>query len=78
VKTGIVVDRFMCTSVPDVYACGDVAETYDFIIGQNRLLPNWPVARLGGRIAGYNMAGKRTKYPGGTMMSALKYFGVPI
>ena len=78
VKDGIVVDRFMRTNVLGIYACGDVAETYDFILDQNRLLPNWPVARLGGRIAGYNMAGKRTKYPGGTTMSALKYFGVPI
>jgi len=40
VNDGIVVDRFMRTDIPDVYACGDVAETYDFITGQNRFLPN--------------------------------------
>ncbi|MCW4008877.1 MAG: FAD-dependent oxidoreductase [Candidatus Bathyarchaeota archaeon] len=80
VKTnrGILVDRFMRTSVPDVYASGDVAEAYDFISGENRLLPLWPLAQLEGRVAGYNMAGKKAEYPGGTAMSALKYFGIPI
>ena len=75
---GILVDKFMRTSVPDVYACGDVAEAYDFIIDENRPLPLWPIAHLGGKMAGYNMAGKKTEYPGGTSMSALKYFGIPV
>ncbi|MFB0504921.1 MAG: NAD(P)/FAD-dependent oxidoreductase [Candidatus Bathyarchaeia archaeon] len=75
---GIIVDKFMRTSVPDVYACGDVAEAYDFIIDKNRPLPLWPIAHLGGKVAGYNMAGKKTEYQGGTSMSALKYFGIPV
>jgi nitrite reductase (NADH) large subunit len=33
---------------------------------------------LEGRVAGSNMAGKKTLYEGGTNMSSLKYFGVPI
>jgi len=80
VKTnrGIVVDNFMQTNVADVYASGDVAEAYDFILNQNRLLPLWPLAVLEGRIAGYNMAGIKTIYAGGTNMSSLKYFGIPI
>jgi len=80
VKTnrGIIVDRFMRTSVPDVYASGDVAEAYDFILNENRSLPLWPLAQLEGKVAGYNMAGKKTDYEGGTSMSSLKYFGVPI
>jgi NAD(P)H-nitrite reductase large subunit len=75
---GIVVNNFMQTNVPDVYASGDVAEAYDFILNQNRLLPLWPLAVLEGRIAGYNMAGMKTSYEGGTNMSSLKYFGIPI
>ena len=80
VKTnrGIVVDNLMQTNVPDVYASGDVAEAYDFILNQNRLLPLWPLAVLEGQVAGYNMAGKKTDYTGGTNMSSLKYFGIPI
>jgi NAD(P)H-nitrite reductase large subunit len=80
VKTnrGIVVNDCMQTSVPDVYASGDVAEAFDYLLNQNRLLPLWPLAVLEGRIAGYNMTGKKTVYEGGTNMSSLKYFGVPI
>jgi NAD(P)H-nitrite reductase large subunit len=80
VKTnrGIVVDSMMQTSVPDVYASGDVAEAYDFVLNQNRLLPLWPLAVLEGQVAGCNMAGKKSTYAGGTNMSSLKYFGIPV
>ena len=78
INRGIVVDRFMRTNMPDVYACGDAAEAYDFLVNRNRLLPLWPLAQLGGRVAGYNMAGKKVEYEGGTVMSSLKYFDLPV
>jgi NAD(P)H-nitrite reductase large subunit len=78
INRGIVVDNTMQTSVPDVYAGGDVAEAYDFILNQNRLLPLWPLAMLEGQVAGCNMAGQKTTYTGGTNMSSLSYFGIPI
>jgi NAD(P)H-nitrite reductase large subunit len=78
INRGIVVDRHMATSEPDIYACGDVAEAYDFIYGENRLTPIWPNACVGGRIAGLNMAGIPTEYKGGTAMNAVKYFGTSI
>jgi NAD(P)H-nitrite reductase large subunit len=73
---GIVVDRHMATSSDGVYACGDVAEAYDFVLGENRLTPVWPNACMGGRVAGLNMAGIPAEYQGGTSMNAMKYFGV--
>jgi NAD(P)H-nitrite reductase large subunit len=75
---GIMVDNFMKTNLPDVYSSGDVAETWDFTLNQNRLLPLWPLAMSQGKVAGYNMAGKKTEYSGGTNMSSLKYFGIPV
>ena len=78
INRGIVVDRRMATSIPDVYACGDVAEAYDFAYGENRLTPVWPNAYLGGRTAGLNMAGIPTEYQGGTAMNSLNYFRVNI
>jgi len=75
---GIVVDRYMATSSPNVYACGDVAEAYDFVYDENKLTPIWPNAYIGGRIAGFNMAGIPTEYPGGTAMNSLKYFGLDV
>jgi len=78
VNRGIVVDRHMATSHPDVYACGDVAETYDIPYGECRLTPIWPNAYLGGRTAGFNMAGRSTDYPGGMAMNSMKYFGLNV
>ena len=78
VNRGIAVDRYMSTSYRDVYSCGDVAEAYDFVHGANCLTPIWPNAHIGGRVAGYNMAGIRTEYLGGTAMNSLNYFGLDI
>ncbi|MBI2329433.1 MAG: NAD(P)/FAD-dependent oxidoreductase [Chloroflexi bacterium] len=78
VNRGIRVDRYMATSSPDVNACGDVDEAYDFVYGENRLTPIWPNAYIGGRVAGFNMAAIPTEYRGGTAMNSLKYFGLDV
>jgi NAD(P)H-nitrite reductase large subunit len=78
INRGIVVDRYMATSSPDVYACGDAAEAYDFVYEENRVTPIWPNAYSGGRTAGLNMAGVPTEYRGGTSMNSMKYFGTNI
>ncbi len=78
VNRGIVVDREMATSHPDVYACGDVAEAFDIPYGECRLIPIWPNAYIGGRTAGFNMTGRSTEYPGGMAMNSLKYFGLNV
>lgn len=78
INLGVIVDGHMQTSIPDIYACGDVAEAFDFVLEDSRPLPLWPLAYIGGRVAGSNMAGKKIEYPGGTQMSALNYFGLPV
>jgi NAD(P)H-nitrite reductase large subunit len=78
VNRGISVDRSMATSAPDIYACGDASEGWDFVTGSDRLTPVWPNAYIGGRVAGYNMAGKQTEYQGGTAMNSINYFGIDI
>ncbi|AIG97824.1 NAD(P)/FAD-dependent oxidoreductase [Archaeoglobus fulgidus] len=74
VNRGIVVNRKMETSVKDVYACGDCAEIYDFVFGANRVLPLWPTAYTGGRIAGFNMVGIEREYNLATSMNAMHFF----
>jgi len=78
VGRGILVNARMETNVPGVYACGDVAEAYDIIAGTTRVVPIWPAAYLGGRVAGLNMAGWPAEYPGHFPMNSLKYFGLKI
>jgi NAD(P)H-nitrite reductase large subunit len=75
---GIVVDQQMATSAPGIYACGDVAEAYDPIFGGNRVVPIWPGAYRGGRVAGHNMAGHRAAFDDQTTMNTIKYFGLSL
>ena len=78
VNRGILVDRYMQTSASGVYACGDAAEAYELLGGGSRVFAIWPLARLGGQVAGENMAGGKVEYPGGVAMSSLRYFSVPV
>ena len=61
-ERGILVDEYMKTSIPDIYAAGDVAQVYDPYSGNYVLDSLWGTARLQGRVAGQNMSGKSEKY----------------
>lgn len=52
---GIVVDAFMRTSAPHVYAAGDVA-TVPCLLGGSKVAGLWLAARQQGKVAGTNMA----------------------
>jgi len=71
---GITVNNFMATSVEDVYAAGDVAETADFQTGKVDTSAIWPTAVEQGKIAGANMAGKRIRYAGNFNMNVSSTF----
>jgi len=74
---GILTDGNMQTSVPGIYAAGDVAEAPDLLLGQKRVTPIWPNAYLQGRYAGLNMAGAKKPYRGGVAMNSIEFYGIP-
>lgn len=76
VGRGIKVDDYLCSSVPDVYAAGDVAEAYDIIADESRVTPIWPNAYSQGFYAGLNMAGKKDPHPGGLAMNSIAFYGL--
>ncbi|NWF91703.1 MAG: NAD(P)/FAD-dependent oxidoreductase [Syntrophaceae bacterium] len=75
---GILADERMRTNLPDIYAAGDVAETYDLCWERTNVNALWPVAFEQGRVAGLNMAGRETKYEGSFRMNSLDVFGLPV
>ena len=78
VNQGILVNPRMATNVDDVYAAGDVSEGYDRLYQENRVLPILPNAYKQGFIAGVNMAGGSSEYPGGFAMNAIGFFDLPM
>jgi NADPH-dependent 2,4-dienoyl-CoA reductase/sulfur reductase-like enzyme len=62
VDRGILVNQYLETSAPDVYAAGDVTQIIDPTTGKGHLDILWGPARDEGRIAGMNMAGNIVEY----------------
>lgn len=62
VDNGIVVDRHLQSSVPDVYAAGDVANFYNPALGNRLRVEHEDNANTMGAAAGKNMAGEPTPY----------------
>lgn len=75
--TGILVNDRMETSRPGVHAAGDVVEAFA-VDGQRRLLPSWPNAVNGGRVAGHNLVGVPRRFRGLEAVNVVRVFDVPV
>jgi len=62
VNNGIVVDPYLRTSHPDVFAAGDVAVYWQSVLGQRRRVEHEDNATMMGRVAGRAMAGELEPY----------------
>jgi len=71
-RRGILVDDYMQTSQPDIYAAGDVAEHDGIAFGL------WPVAAEQGEIAAVNALGGKRLYGGHMPSTRLKVTGIDL
>jgi 3-phenylpropionate/trans-cinnamate dioxygenase ferredoxin reductase subunit len=62
VENGIIVDEFLRTSDPNIYAAGDVAEFINPSLGKRMRVEHEDNANTMGRFAGRNMAGEAEPY----------------
>ena len=72
INRGIVVDERLRSSVPNVYAAGDVAEGRDLISGEAAVHAIEPTAQEHGRVVGSNMAGKNVGYRGSLIINIVE------
>jgi NADPH-dependent 2,4-dienoyl-CoA reductase/sulfur reductase-like enzyme/rhodanese-related sulfurtransferase len=77
-RGSIIVDRYMRTSVRDIYAVGDAVEVTDFITGQQTFIPLAGPANKQGRIAADNICGLKSEYTGTQGSSILKVFDLTV
>lgn len=71
----IATDRRMQTSLENVYAVGDCAETLDYLTGKNVYRPLGSVASEAAEIAGKNAAEVEVLHPGNLRVQSEKIFG---
>ncbi len=76
VDKGILVDDTMLTSVPDIYAAGDVAQVFDPRLGKSIVDSLWEPARAQGRIAGINMVGQTERYVKAVAFNVTRLAGI--
>ena len=74
---GVLVDEYLCAG-PDVYVAGDAAEAVDIARQTRWVNAIWPEAAEQGRIAGWNMAGRRVAYPGSLSRNVMRVYDLDI
>ena len=77
VNKGVLVDAFLETSVPGIYAAGDIASYPEPISGQRARIEHWVVAERQGEVAAANMLGARKRFESAPFFWTEQY-GVPI
>jgi NADPH-dependent 2,4-dienoyl-CoA reductase/sulfur reductase-like enzyme/rhodanese-related sulfurtransferase len=75
---GVVVDHFMRTSDPDIYAGGDCVEIPHLISGNLVHMPLGSLANRQGRVTGTNVAGGRATFPGTIGSFCIKIFDLAV
>jgi NADPH-dependent 2,4-dienoyl-CoA reductase/sulfur reductase-like enzyme len=76
IEDGVLVDEHLQSSIPGIYAAGDVAQGPDFSTGERQVHAIQPTASEHGRIAALNMAGKVTPFKGSLSMNVLNTLGL--
>ena len=75
---GVRVDNRMRTNLPNIWAAGDVAETFDLMSGERYVHAIWPNATAQGEVVGRDMLGFAADYEGAERMNSMKHLGLPI
>ncbi len=74
---GILVDLFMKTNIPNIFAAGDVVQSLDAAYNNSVVNAFWPNAIEQGRVAGLNMIEQDVQYEGSIAMNSIEFFGLP-
>ncbi|GHS97124.1 pyridine nucleotide-disulfide oxidoreductase [Synergistales bacterium] len=75
-KKGLLVNQYLQTSDPDIYAGGDCAESLDVLTGKPRWQPMGSTANRHGRVIADHIAGTRAVFGGVGGTAVVRVFGL--
>ncbi len=76
INRGVLVNEYLQTSVPDVYAIGDCVErTYD-LPGRRNIEQVWYTGRMMGEVVAQTLCVNKTKYEPGPWFNSAKFFDI--
>lgn len=76
IDKGILVDNYLRTSVPDVYAIGDCAQLREPRPGRRAIEAVWYTGRMMGETVAYNILGKPVAYDPGVWFNSAKFLDI--
>lgn len=76
VPQGVLVNQYMQTSIPDIYAAGDLIAITNTLTGEVMTSSTWPDAMLQGIHAAQAMVGQPKPYLGAAIIASSAFFGL--
>lgn len=73
---GVLVNEFLETNMPDVYALGDCAERNYELPGRRNIEQVWYTGRMMGEVVAQTICGSKTKYEPGPWFNSAKFFDI--
>ena len=75
-KKGILVNDFLETNIPDVYAVGDCVERKYDLAGRRSIEQVWYTGRMMGEVVAQTICGEKTRYEPGPWFNSAKFFDI--
>ena len=76
INRGVLVNRFLETNIPDIYAIGDCAEQHDAIGNRRPIEAVWYTGRMMGEVVAQTICNNRLEYKPGHWFNSAKFFDI--
>ncbi len=76
IQRGIMVDKFLETNIPDVYALGDCAQFHEPLPNRRPIEQVWYTGRMMGEAVAHTVCGNKTAYKPGIWFNSAKFFDI--
>ena len=73
---GVLVNEYLETNIPNVYAAGDCAEFRDPSVGSRVIEQLWYTGRKQGKTVAYTICGERRAYDQGVFFNSAKFYNI--